>query len=157
MLVESGLERKYWCYAIKYAAKVSNVTSTSALNGLIPLSYFMDALRRLLCTTPLVASAFAKYIRSLHPSLSVVCSLVSDNHEAFIVLRLHDSRVMISRDVNFIDDSFPLTSKTVPCLTMMMTVMKLVFILVSKELEKEEEDDEDDDNLTIQITPGLPS
>ena len=41
MLVESGLQRKYWSYAIKYAAKVSNVTPTSALNGLT--SYELSA------------------------------------------------------------------------------------------------------------------
>ena len=40
MLVESGLQRKYWGYAVKYAAKVSNVTPTSALNGLMPYEMY---------------------------------------------------------------------------------------------------------------------
>ena len=40
MLVESGLQRKYWGYAVKYAAKVSNVTPTSALNGLTPYEMY---------------------------------------------------------------------------------------------------------------------
>ena len=37
----------------------------------------------------------------------------SDNHEAFIVLQLDDSHVMISQDVNFIDNSFPLKKKKI--------------------------------------------
>ena len=150
---------------VKYAAKVSNVTLTSALNGLMPYEMYYGCPLKItmyhtfgcLCFHQVPKNQYKKFI------LKFECCLFlgfSDNHEAFIVLWLDDSCVMISQDVNFIDNSFSLTLKS--------TSISDdddddenddhegevdVSIFGSKKYEKEEEDDEDDD-LTVNLTPG---
>ena len=165
MLVESGLQRKYWGYAVKYAAKVSNVTPTSALNGLTPYEMYYGCPPKITMYHTFDCLCFHQVPKDQHKkfTLKSECCLFlgfSNNHEAFIVFLLDDSCVMISRDVNFIDNSFPLTLKS--------TSISDdddddedddhegevdVSIFGSKEYKKEEENDENDD-LTINLTPG---
>ena len=165
MLVESGLQRKYWGYTVKYAAKVFNVTPTSALNGLTPYEMYYGCPPKITMYHTFGCLCFRQVPKDQHKKFTPKSEHylflgLSDNHEAFIVLWLDDSHVMISQDINFIDNSFPLILKStsvsddddddedddhegevdVP-------------IFGSKEYKKEEEDDEDDD-LTVNLTPG---
>ena len=96
MLVESGLQRKYWGYAVKYAAKVSNVTPTSALNGLMPYEMYYGRPPKNTMYHTFGCLCFRQVPKDQHKKFTPKseCCLflgLSDNHEAFIVLRLDDS------------------------------------------------------------------
>ena len=101
MLVESGLQRKYWGYAVKYAAKVSNVTPTSVLNGLMPYEMYYGCPPKITMYHTFGCLCFHQVPKDQHKKFtpkSEHCLFLglSNNHEAFIVLWLDDSHVMIS-------------------------------------------------------------
>lgn len=111
LLIQAGLPPSFWAYAVTYAARLRNSLPTKVSNT-TPYEQMFKKKPDLSMLHTFGCEAWAhipKQHRGKFTAKAHRCIFLgfADNHEAFLLRRTSDGKLLTSRDVNFRENIFP--------------------------------------------------
>jgi hypothetical protein len=112
MLLQSGLPKSFWAEAITYAAYINNCIPRKTLDHHTPLQVMYNRKPDYEMLHTFGCEAWRHIPDNLRKSFDPKAEQciflgIQDNYSAFRLLRINTNTIMVSKDVEFVENSFP--------------------------------------------------